>query len=83
MFDRIKPMLTIHDFQVPSEKQYRAVTGGTSAFLALNMLYLHVNGPNAASVLGSLTPRSVNNPAQGHAMFTVAPCFGNRLRLDD
>jgi aminomethyltransferase len=57
--------------QIPFAKQYQAVTTGTGAFVASNMLYLRINGPDAAAVLNMLTPRNVHKLAQGCAMFVL------------
>jgi len=57
--------------QVPFAKQYQAVTEGAGAFVASNMLYLRISGPDAAAVLNMLTPRNVRKLAQGCAMFVL------------
>ena len=57
--------------QIPFATQYQAVTAGAAAFVASNMLYLRVNGPDAAAVLNMLTPRDVRKLAQGCAMFVL------------
>ncbi|MCK5380479.1 MAG: aminomethyltransferase family protein, partial [Candidatus Latescibacteria bacterium] len=57
--------------QIPFAKQYQAVTAGAAAFVASNMLYLRVNGPDAAAVLNMLTPRDVHKLKQGCAMFVL------------
>jgi aminomethyltransferase len=51
--------------------QYRAVTAGAGAFVASNMLYLRVRGPDAAAVLDALTPRNMASLAVGRATFTL------------
>ena len=57
--------------QIPFERQYRAVTEETAAFVASNMLYLHISGPGAVAVLDMLTPRNVQKLAQNCAMFVL------------
>lgn len=57
--------------RVPFERQYQDVTQGAAAFVASNMLYLRVSGQQAAGFLDMLTPRTVQNLAQGHAMFVL------------
>jgi aminomethyltransferase len=57
--------------QIPFAKQYRAVTAGAGAFVASNMLYLRISGPDAAAVLNMLTPRNVHKLAPGCAMFVL------------
>ena len=57
--------------QIPFAKQYQAVTTGAGAFVASNMLYLRINGPDAAAVLNMLTPRNVHKIAQSGAMFVL------------
>jgi len=57
--------------QIPFIKQYQAVTVGAGAFVASNMLYLRINGPDAAGVLNMLTPRDVHKLEPGCAMFAL------------
>lgn len=57
--------------QIPLAEQYQAVTEGAGAFVASNMLYLHLSGPDAAAVLNMLTPRNVQALLPGMAMFTL------------
>jgi aminomethyltransferase len=57
--------------QVPLARQYQAVTSGAGAFVASNMLYLRINGPDAVNVLNMLTPRNVRKLALGSAMFVL------------
>lgn len=57
--------------QIPLAKQYHAVTKGAGAFVASNMLYLRVSGPDAAAVLNILTPRNMHALLPGRAMFTL------------
>ena len=56
---------------VPFAKQYRAVTEGAAAFVASNMLYLRISGPDAGAVLNMLTPRDVHQLVSGSAMFVL------------
>jgi aminomethyltransferase len=57
--------------QIPLEDQYCAVTERAGAFVASNMHYLRLSGPDAAAVLNMLTPRNVHGLAPGRAMFTL------------
>jgi len=57
--------------QIPLAEQYHAVTAGAGAFVASNMHYLRINGPDAAAVLNMLTPRNVFRLALGRAMFIL------------
>ena len=57
--------------QIPFAKQYQAVTTGAAAFVASNMLYLRVKGPDAAAVLNMLTPRNVHKLSRDCAMFAL------------
>jgi aminomethyltransferase len=55
----------------PLAEQYRAVTIGAGAFVASNMHYLRLSGPDAAAVLNMLTPRNVRRLPLGRAMFAL------------
>ena len=57
--------------QIPFAKQYQAVTTGAGAFVASNMLYLRISGPDATAVLNMLTPRNIFKLAPGRAMFVL------------
>ena len=57
--------------QIPFTKQYHAATSGAAAFVASNMLYLRISGPDAAAVLNMLMPRDINKLAQGCGMFVL------------
>jgi len=57
--------------QISLAEQYHAVTAKAGAFVASNMLYLRLSGPDAASALNMLTPRNVHGLASGRAMFTL------------
>jgi len=57
--------------QIPFAKQYQAVTMGAGAFVASNMLYLRISGPDATAVLNMLTPRNMYKLAPGRAMFVL------------
>lgn len=56
---------------IPMEAQYRAVTEGAGAFVASNMHYLSVTGPDAANAMNMLTPRDVQRLPVGGSMFTL------------
>jgi len=57
--------------QIPLAEQYQAVTEGAGAFVASNMHYLRLHGPDAAAVLNMLTPRNIYKLPPGRAMFTL------------
>jgi len=57
--------------QIPFANQYQAVTEGAGAFVASNMLYLRISGPDATALLNMLTPRDVYNLVPGRGMFVL------------
>ena len=57
--------------QIPLAEQYHAITAGAGAFVASNMHYLRLHGPDAVAVLNMLTPRNVYKLPLGRAMFTL------------
>jgi len=57
--------------KVSFAKQYQAVTESAGAFVASNMLYLRLKGPDAVAVLNRLTPRNLSKLAPGRAMFVI------------
>lgn len=56
---------------IPIADQYRAVTERAAAFVASNMHYLRVRGPEAVALLNFLTPRDVGRLPPGRAMFVL------------
>lgn len=56
---------------LPTERQYEAVTQTAGAFIASGMMYLEVTGPQAAALLDSLTPRNIAALPVGRAPFTI------------
>lgn len=56
---------------LPIGKQYEAVTQGAGAFIASGMMYLELEGLDAARVLDYLTPRDIQKVAVGRAPFTI------------
>ena len=57
--------------QIPIEKQYAAIIGGAGAFVASNMQYLQISGPDAGAALNMLTPRNIHKLQPGKAMFVL------------
>jgi aminomethyltransferase len=57
--------------QIPIEQQYSSLSHGAGAFVASNMQYLEICGPDAAAAINMLTPRNILELQVGRAKFVL------------